>query len=300
MPPATAAHGSSYSRPKPRAPSLRQPTWGAVLPALAHGCQPHTRRERLALPQDRHQPTLAQPGDDLAGARAMLAQAGQHPAFDFVPWGLPGRLTTRRAQRAHHPIGAYDQGRRGQLGRQRLRRRQVALRERMQVLLEGLQRLLTRRWQPSPHRLWTDKAPTVPAQQAGCSRQRHTDRQGTAQRLERPPAPLRRLYAQGLIHGGHLGRLTPLGTPSDPSPPLDGPKEAGHLALGKAFTAQACPTLRAAGPGCWVLAPCSQHGFDEVAGEHAGHLPRCQASRGQGGGGVDGAQETLHSGGIVV
>src|SRR5439155_12198472 len=153
------------------------------------------------------------------------------------------------------------------LGRQRLRRRQVALRERMQVLLEGLHRLLTRRLHPSPHRLWTDSAPTVPAQQAGCSRKRHKDRQGTAQSLELPTAPLMRLYTQGLIQGGHLWRLTPVGTPSDPSPPLDGPKEAGDLALCKAFTAQARPTLRAAGPSCRVLAPFGQHGFDEVDGE---------------------------------
>ena len=35
------------------------------------------RLERLDIPQDRHQPALVQPGDDLAGPRAMLAQAGQ-------------------------------------------------------------------------------------------------------------------------------------------------------------------------------------------------------------------------------
>jgi hypothetical protein len=85
-----------------------------------------------------------------------------------------------------------------------------------------------------------------------------------------------RLYAQSLIQGGHLWRLTPVGTPSDPSPPLDGPKEAGELALGKAFTAQARPTLRAAGPSGRVLAPFGQYGFDEVDGKHAGHLPRGQ------------------------
>src|SRR4029450_6908855 len=122
----------------------------------------------------------------------------------------------------------------------------------MQVRVECLHRLLTRRLHPSPHRLWTDNAPTVPAQQAGCSRKRHKDRQGTAPSLELPTAPLMRLYAQGLIPGGHLGRLTPMGTPSDPSPPLDWPKEAGNLALCKAFTAQGGPTLRAAGPVCWV------------------------------------------------
>src|SRR5215471_9142555 len=81
-----------------------------------------------------------------------------------------------------------------------------------------------------------------------------------------------RLYAQGLVQGSHLGRLTPVGPPSDPSPPLDGPKEAGDLALGKAFTAQARPTLRAAGPSCRVLAAFGSHGFDEVDGEHAGPL----------------------------
>ena len=46
---------------------------------LGHGFQPHTRLERLDLPQDRHQPTLAEPGDDRAGARARLAQAGPPP-----------------------------------------------------------------------------------------------------------------------------------------------------------------------------------------------------------------------------
>jgi hypothetical protein len=39
-----------------------------------------------------------------------------------------------------------------------------------------------------------------------------------------------------------------------------------------------------------VLAPFGQHGFDEVNGEHAGHLPRCQDERGQGVGIFDGAQ----------
>jgi hypothetical protein len=43
--------------------------------ALAHGFKPHTWLERIDIPQDRHQPTLMQPGDDLPSARAMLAQA---------------------------------------------------------------------------------------------------------------------------------------------------------------------------------------------------------------------------------
>ena len=128
----------------------------------------------------------------------MLAQAGQHPYFDFVPSCLPGRLATRRAKRDHHPIGAYYQGGGSKLGRQRLRRRQVALRQCMQVLLEGLHRLFTRCLYPAPHCLWADRAPTVPTQQASCSRKRHKNCQGTAQRLEFPTAPLMRLYAEQL------------------------------------------------------------------------------------------------------
>ena len=196
---------------------------GGRADALAHGFQPHTRLERLDIPQDRHQPTLVEPGDDLAGARAMLAQAGQHPHFDFVPSCLPRRLAARRATRDHHPIGAHDQGGGGTIGRQRLRLRQVALRQSVHVLLEGLHRLLASRLHPPPHRLWTDRATAGPAQQAGCGRKRHKDRQSTAQRLELPAGPLMRLHSQGLIQGGHLRRLAPVGTPSDPSPPLDWP-----------------------------------------------------------------------------
>jgi hypothetical protein len=84
------------------------------------------------------------------------------------------------------------------------------------------------------------------------------------------------LHAQGLIQGDHLGRLASAGAPSDPAPPLDWPKEAGYLALRKAFTAQARPTLRAAGPERRVLGAFGQHGFDEVDGEHTSHLPRRQ------------------------
>jgi len=104
-----------------------------------------------------------------------------------------------------------------------------------------------------------------------------------------------RLYAQGLIQGDHRGRLTPVGTPSDPSPPLDWPKEAGDLAFRKAFTAQARPTLRAAGPGERTAGAFGQDGFDEVNGEHAGHLPRRQDHCGEGVGVFDCVQKALHS-----
>jgi hypothetical protein len=43
-----------------------------------------------------------------------------------------------------------------------------------------------------------------------------------------------------------------------------------------------------------------QHGFDEVDGEHAGHLPRRQDEGGQGLGVVDRAQQTLHRGIMVA
>ena len=206
----------------------------------------------------------------------MLAQAGQHPHLDFVPSCLPRRLAARRAKRDHHPIGTQDQGGGGKISRQRFWRRQVALRQSVQVLLEGLHHVLTSRLHPPPHRLWTDRAPTVPAQQAGGGRKWYKDRQGTAQRLELPARPLMRLHSQGLIQGGHLRCLASVGAPSDPAAPLDWPKEAGDLALRKAFTVQARPTQRAAGPGRRVPGTFGQLGFDEVHGERAGHLPRRQ------------------------
>src|SRR5262249_10811353 len=105
---------------------------------------------------------------------------------------------------------------------------------------------------------------------------------------------------RGLIQGGHLRRLASVGAPSDPAPPLDGPKEAGDLALRKAFTAQARPTLRAAGPERRGPGPFGQHGFDEMDSEDTGHLPRRQDQGGEGGGVFDRAQQTLHIGVIVA
>jgi len=48
------------------------------------------------------------------------------------------------------------------------------------------------------------------------------------------------------------------------------------------------------------VGPLGEHGFDEVDGEHAGHLPRRQDQRGEGGGVFDRAQQRLHSGIIVA
>ena len=104
----------------------------------------------------------------------------------------------------------------------------------------------------------------------------HKDRQGTAQVLELTTGPLMRVQSQSVIQGRYLGCLASLGAPSDPAAPLDWPKEACDLALRKAFTVQARPTQRAAGPGRRVPGTFGQLGFDEVHGERAGHLPRRQ------------------------
>src|SRR6266478_10166181 len=58
---------------------------GSLTDALAHGFKPQPRLQRLHTPQDRYQPTVVQPGDNLAGPRAMLTQASQHAHFDFLP-----------------------------------------------------------------------------------------------------------------------------------------------------------------------------------------------------------------------
>src|SRR5439155_16416609 len=64
---------------------------GSGSDALAYRFQPQTGLERLDVPEDRHQPTLMQPSDDLACARTMLAQAGQHTHLDLAPADLaPG------------------------------------------------------------------------------------------------------------------------------------------------------------------------------------------------------------------
>jgi hypothetical protein len=104
-----------------------------------------------------------------------------------------------------------------------------------------------------------------------------------------------RLHSQGLIQGGHLWRLAPVGAPSDPSPPPNRSKQAYDLARRKALTSQEDPALRAAGPGERTAGAFGQDGFDEVNGEHAGHLPRRQDQCGEGGGVFDCVQKALHS-----
>ena len=79
--------------------------------------------------------------------------------------------------------------------------------------------------------------------------------------------------SQGVIPGSHLGCLAPLGTPSDPSRPLERANEAEDLALHKAFTAHACPTLPATGPRGWATGAFGQHRFDKVYGKDTRQRP---------------------------
>ena len=86
--------------PQPSAAIAEPDHLGRTQDALAHRFQPQTGRERLDVSQDRHQPALHQPRDDLPGPRAMLAQAGQHAHFDLAPADLPLGLPALWAETA--------------------------------------------------------------------------------------------------------------------------------------------------------------------------------------------------------
>ena len=176
----------------------------------------------------------------------------------------------------------------------------MSLGESLQLLVELLHRPLAGCLYPTPYGPWADGVTAVPAQQPGRGRKRHKDGQGTSQGLELPAGPLMRLHPQRLIQGRHLRDDTAPGTAADPSSPLDRSKQAGDLARSKALTPQRGPACRAGGPGEWTTGAFSQHGFDEVDSERAGHLPRRQDQRGQGVGVFDRTQKTLHSGIIVA
>ena len=267
---------------------------GSLPNALAHGFKPQPGLERLHIPQDRHQPTGVQPGDDLASPRAMLAQAGQHAHFDFLPASLPCWLAARGAKRDHHPISAQHPRSRCKVGRQRLWCREVAVRQRVQVVLEGLHRPLPSRLHPSPHGLRTDGPSTVPPQQARGGGKRHKDGEGTPQILEFPARPLLRLHAQRVVQGRNLRDRTALGTASHPALPPDRATHARDLAWGEALTPQGRPTHRTGRPSRRPARPLGEYGFDHVDREHTGYLPRGQNQRGEGVGIFYHTEQPLH------
>src|SRR5712691_4797939 len=100
---------------------------GRVQDALAYGFEPQPRLEGLEITEDGHQPTLMQPGNDLACSRAMLAQAGQHAYFDLVPGRFAPGVAALGAKRDHHPIGPHEERSRRQFSRQRLLGGEVSL-----------------------------------------------------------------------------------------------------------------------------------------------------------------------------
>jgi hypothetical protein len=144
--------------------------------ALAHRFKPQTGREHLDVPQDRHQPTLRQPRDDLPGPRALLAQAGEHAHFDFAPARFPRGCPGRGPKRDQHAIGPQGQGQSRPLGCQWLGHRPMALGHGGQVFLEVLHSLVASRLHPTPDGSGTDGAPDVPAEQPGRSGKGHKNR----------------------------------------------------------------------------------------------------------------------------
>jgi len=101
------------------------------------------------------------------------------------------------------------------------------------------------------------------------------------------------------IQGSNLGDRTALGAPTDPPLPLDRPKQAHHLARGKALAPQRGPTGRAGGPGGWLARPFGEHSFEQVHREDTGDLPCRQNQGGERRGVFHRSQQTLH-GRIII
>ena len=108
------------------------------------------------------------------------------------------------------------------------------------------------------------------------------------------------LQSQFIIQGSHLGCLASLGTPSDPSLPLERANEAEDLALHKTFTAYACPALRAARPRGRATGAFGQHRFDKVYGKDTRQRPYCQDQLWECVGLFNRAEQTLHVGIIMA
>jgi hypothetical protein len=170
----------------------------------------------------------------------------------------------------------------------------VSLRHGGEVGLQIIHRLVASRLHPTPHGPRADGATAVLTQQPGGGGKWDKDRQGTAQGLQLTAGPLMWLHSQGLIERRDLWDGTTLGTAANPTAPPERSKQARHLARGKALTTQRSPAPGAGGPGEWPTRSFGQHGFDEVDGEHTGHLPRRQDQGGEGLSVFDCVQQTLH------
>src|SRR5262249_11725447 len=131
---------------------------------LTQGFQPQAPLERLDRTEDGHQAALSQPGNDLASPRAMAAQARQYTNFHLVPGRFALGGTSRWAKRHHDSIGSEQQGRHFERLPPWLFRRQIALVDVVQLLLELLHGPLPSRLDPDPDRPWTDGRPTDPPQ----------------------------------------------------------------------------------------------------------------------------------------
>ncbi len=81
------------------------------------------------------------------------------------------------------------------------------------------------------------------------------------------------LQPQYCIQRRHGLSATALGTPSYPPALTDRAKEARHLALHEAFTAQVRSTHGAAGPKRWAQGALGQHGFEDVKSQDASQWP---------------------------
>src|SRR5262249_49568128 len=102
-------------------PAITAPDHPSCTPhALPQRCTPQPRRPHLDVSQDGPQSALLQPGYAVPGARAMLAEAGQHTPFDRAPADLPLGLSPLWPTWHHHTIGPQGQGAGRRLGRQRL------------------------------------------------------------------------------------------------------------------------------------------------------------------------------------
>jgi len=203
---------------------------------LAQRFKPQTLLERHEITKDRHQSALPQPGHDLAGPRAMAAQARQHADLHLVPGRFAPGWAALRAKRPHHPSGSDQQGSRFQCGRQRLLGGLLAWGDGLQLRVELRHGPVSSRLHPTPDSTRADGAATLPAQQPGSDRTRDKDRQGTPEGLECTTRPLLGLHAQRVVRGRHLRDGTALRAAADAAWPPDGPKEAHHLARGEALT----------------------------------------------------------------